>query len=90
MYVCCSAERETTLVSADMSSFKSVEKDWQSQLVINFIDQVQYRSTVKIYSSNVYKTGLSRNILFCVLAFQALNCTAQIYVTSTQLAYIDK
>ena len=40
IYIYCSSERETNLVSSELSSFKSVEKDWQSQLVINFIDQV--------------------------------------------------
>ena len=27
-------------IPADLSSFKPVEKEWQSQLVSNFIDQV--------------------------------------------------
>ncbi len=67
----CSFEREANLVSAELSSFKSVEKDWQSQLVINFIDQVSVTDSCAIYR----RVGLFAKLLiyleeiFVVLIF---------------------
>ena len=49
-----SAERETTLVSAELSSFKSIEKDWQSQLVTNFIDQVHNGMYIELRCQYMY------------------------------------